>query len=281
VVRQGQIYRQQGRFELAWEAYQRALKMPKHNVWASQEIYAGMGHIHLAHGEFDEALADYQRAIAEFQKEDKEFEAKLLWNAYLGKLHLVQGRPADALRYYALCLEAAQSRGNYAFECLALVRMCQAYYRQGHVEQLEALASRAEELGEAYGYHQLLADIHLLWGHIALDRALAHREHLDTAIRRYSVSLKDALLYNRYKLDGTIKAIIAHCHQRGGEGSHVLAALRDFWQTNANDEGISLLEAERIARERELGDGTPQVSVVESLEQALKETTKREADNNV
>jgi hypothetical protein len=33
-------------------------------------------------------------------------------------------------------------------------------------------------------------------------------------------------------------------------------------------EGITLLEAERIAREREPGDGSPQKSVVEQIEQA-------------
>jgi hypothetical protein len=34
-------------------------------------------------------------------------------------------------------------------------------------------------------------------------------------------------------------------------------------------EGIPLLEAERIAREREPGDGKPQKSVVEQIENAL------------
>ena len=34
-------------------------------------------------------------------------------------------------------------------------------------------------------------------------------------------------------------------------------------------EGITLLKAERIAREREPGDGSPQKSVVEQIEAAL------------
>ena len=36
------------------------------------------------------------------------------------------------------------------------------------------------------------------------------------------------------------------------------------------DEGISLLEAERIAREREPGDGSSQRTVVEQIETALE-----------
>jgi len=66
--------------------------------------------------------------------------------------------------------------------------------------------------------------------------------------------------------------------------------LRDWWQTGTNDtsaprpgtgvssnasaispipEGIPLLEAERIARQCEPGDGSPQKSVVEQIENAL------------
>jgi hypothetical protein len=72
--------------------------------------------------------------------------------------------------------------------------------------------------------------------------------------------------------------------------ARMLTALRDWWQTGVNDigkprpgmgvssnaltispipEGIPLLEAERIAREREPGDGTPQKGVVEQIENAL------------
>jgi hypothetical protein len=62
----------------------------------------------------------------------------------------------------------------------------------------------------------------------------------------------------------------------------MLTALRDWWQTGVNDigtprpdtispipEGVTLLEAERIARDREPGDGSPQKSVVEQIERAL------------
>ncbi len=62
----------------------------------------------------------------------------------------------------------------------------------------------------------------------------------------------------------------------------MLLALRDWWQSGINDigtprpdtispipEGISLLEAERIARHREPGDGSPQKVVVEQINVAL------------
>jgi hypothetical protein len=100
-----------------------------------------------------------------------------------------------------------------------------------------------------------------------------------------------ALRYNRFLLDevlsgrpqGTpLRPIISYCLARGEEGRQMLTALRDWWQTGVNDigaprpdtispipEGIALLEAERIAREREPGDGSSQKSVMEQLDAAL------------
>ena len=102
-----------------------------------------------------------------------------------------------------------------------------------------------------------------------------------------------ALRYNRFLLDealsgrpqGTpLRPIIPHCLERGEEGQRMLIALRDWWKTGVNDvgtprpdtispipEGILLLEAERIAREREPGDGTLQKTVLEHIAIALRE----------
>ena len=73
----------------------------------------------------------------------------------------------------------------------------------------------------------------------------------------------------------------------------MLAALRDWWNTSVNDigtprpdtispipEGIPLLEAERIAREREPGDGSPQMSVIEQIEAALSRFAPHVANGN-
>ena len=81
----------------------------------------------------------------------------------------------------------------------------------------------------------------------------------------YRAALEEALCYNRYELDETVQATIARCHERGVEGKQVLVAIRGLWQTDANSEGMPLLRAERIAREREPGDGSRQASVVEQI----------------
>jgi hypothetical protein len=79
-----------------------------------------------------------------------------------------------------------------------------------------------------------------------------------------------------------LRPIIPECLKRGEEGRRMLIALRDWWQTGLNDigtprpdtispipEGIPLLETERIAREREPGDGSPQKMVLEQINAAL------------
>jgi hypothetical protein len=63
----------------------------------------------------------------------------------------------------------------------------------------------------------------------------------------------------------------------------MLVALRDWWQGGMNDigtprpdtispipEGIALLEAERLARQREPGNGSSQQSAVEQINKALQ-----------
>ena len=100
-----------------------------------------------------------------------------------------------------------------------------------------------------------------------------------------------ALRYNRFLLDellsgrpqGTpLRPIIPSLLERGADGRAMLIALRDWWQSGVNDvgtprpdtispipEGIPLLEAEKLARQREPGDGSVQKSVMEQFETIL------------
>ena len=67
-------------------------------------------------------------------------------------------------------------------------------------------------------------------------------------------------------------AIIDHYLNQGNqgyEGQQVLVSLLDFWETCKTDPDATCFEAEKIAREREPGDGAPQVTVVDRLNRAL------------
>jgi hypothetical protein len=112
-----------------------------------------------------------------------------------------------------------------------------------------------------------------------------------TTIGYFKEAMIYALRYNRFLLDEVLSGrprgaplhpIIPHCLDRGEEGRRMLIALRDWWKTGVNDigsprpdtispilEGIPLMEAERIAREREPGDGSPQKAVIDQVETAL------------
>lgn len=124
-----------------------------------------------------------------------------------------------------------------------------------------------------------------------LGRGAGGEGRFDAALRFYQHALIYALRYNRFLLDEVLwgggvatplRPIIPHCLERGEEGRRRLAALRDWWRTGTNDigtprpdtispipEGIPLLEAERMAREREPGDGSPQKIVIGRIEAAL------------
>jgi hypothetical protein len=150
------------------------------------------------------------------------------------------------------------------------------------------MLAETEAVAYQYEYNDHLASLRLSQAQLAWDSALpALGRGFDAALAYYKQALIYALRYNRFLLDEVLwgggistplKPIIPHCLERTFEGQRMLTALRDWWQTGTNDldvarpdtispipEGITLLEAERIAREREPGDNTPQKTVLEQL----------------
>ena len=129
-------------------------------------------------------------------------------------------------------------------------------------------------------------DILFLSGAISL---LKWENGFDSALQYYQYALIHALRYNRFLLDevlsgrelGTpLQPLIPSCLSRGKEGRRMLLALRDWWREGNNEkkgpntispipEELPLLEAERIARRREPGEGLHQVDVEEQLSVAL------------
>ncbi len=205
-----------------------------------------------------------------------------------------------AMNHYTRSLLA---RGRSYFEGAALTGLVRVKHAQSDYAAIPPLLAEAEQLAQQYEYNDHLASLRLTQGHLALtpvpspsgrrEEAGGWGEGFDAALRYYQHALIYALRYNRFLLDevlsgrpqGTpLRPIIPECLKRGEEGRRMLIALRDWWQTGVNDigtprpdtispipEGIPLLEAERIAREREPGDGSPQKSVIEQIENALEE----------
>jgi tetratricopeptide (TPR) repeat protein len=211
---------------------------------------------------------------------------------YTGVLYEMMLNFERAEHFYRRSQSEANQLKRHYFECGALTGLTRVKHAQGEYAAIPPLLAEAEQLAQQYEYNDHLASLRLTQGHIAWEgHAPTWENGFDAALRYYQHALIYALRYNRFLLDevlsgrpqGTpLRPIILECLKRGEEGRQMLIALRDWWQTGINDigtprpdtispipEGIPLLEAERIAREREPGDGSPQKSVVEQIESVL------------
>ncbi|MCX6028986.1 MAG: hypothetical protein NT169_06755 [Chloroflexi bacterium] len=225
------------------------------------------------------------------------------WEYYLGICYIVKGLWNEADQRLAGCIRNKNQNVNVGWyrysECAALTGLVRVKYAQGGYAAIPPLLVEAEQLAQQYEYNDHLASLRLTQGHIAWDGHIpAWGNGFDSALRYYQQALIYALRYNRFLLDevlsgrpqgSPLRPIIPYCLARGEEGRQMLIALRDWWQTGVNDigaprpdtispipEGIPLLEAERIAREREPGDGSPQKSVVAQLDAALPSEAAQE-----
>ncbi len=134
--------------------------------------------------------------------------------------------------------------------------------------------------------------MYLTRGHLIWDGFIPEwGSGFDLTFRYYQLALIHALRFNRFLLDEALSGggqgtplypIVQNSVEHGEEGQRMLVTLRDWWQNGINDigvprldtispvpEGISLIEAERIARNREPGDGLVQRDVVEQINMAL------------
>jgi len=214
---------------------------------------------------------------------------------WLGQLHEIMRQADLSSIWYERCMSLKWTgRRNFISESLTgLIRVKHA---QGDIAAIPSLLAEAEQLAQQYEYNDHLASLRLTQGHLAFEgwgdvASPAQQNKGTSSLEQYQKAMIYALRYNRFLLDellsgrpqGTpLRPIIPHCLERGEEGKKILFALRNWWKTGVNDigtprpdtispipEGIPLLEAEKIAREREPGDGSIQKSVIEQLEAVL------------
>jgi tetratricopeptide (TPR) repeat protein len=244
------------------------------------------------HGELDKAIKVLSQSSDIKQRiRDTSFLLETL--NWLGIANEISANWASAENFYKQNLFEYRWTGRLYFECGALTGLVRVKHAQGDYASIPPLLAEAEQLAQQYEYNDHLASLRLYQGHIAWEGYIPEwGSDFDDALRYYQRVLIYALRYNRSLLDevlsgrpqGTpMRPIIPHCLERGEEGRRMLLALRDWWKVGVNDigtprpdaispipEGISLLEAERIARQREPGNGSPQRTVVEQIEATLR-----------
>ena len=221
---------------------------------------------------------------------------------WLGELYETKSRgltsedKVTALRlaktYYEQSLDLRRLERHY-FECGALVGLARVSYVLGDYLAMQSYLTEAEALIAQYEYNDYAAVSRLIQGHLiwlssrmknSIGEALFNQ-----ILSLYKESLIYALRYNRFLLDEIlsgrspravtlIKPIISTCQERDEEGQQILISLHSWWQ-EANNElikpqsetispisiGIPLQDAERVAREEEKGEGSPQETVIEQI----------------
>jgi tetratricopeptide (TPR) repeat protein len=223
----------------------------------------------------------------------------LVWMGQINEIKSMNLSGSDANQilsiaesYYERCLSLEGTDRRY-FKCVACVGLVRVKYRQKIYGAIPTRLADAEQDAQKHEYNDQLASLRLIQGHIAWDgHVLEWESGFDSAFRYYQHAMIFSLRYNRFMLDKVLQAntntnlqpqIISYCQQRGTEGQKMLVALREWWQSGLNDvgvqrldtvslvpEGISLVQAEIIARSREPGDGSQQHFVIQQLDSAIE-----------
>jgi hypothetical protein len=204
-----------------------------------------------------------------------------------------RNRVARAESYYQCCLTYRWIGRRY-FECGALTGMVRVKYAQGDTTNIAPFIAEAEELAQMHEYNDHLALLRFTQSHPAWDGLVSdYGAGFDAKSKFYQHALIHSLRYNRFLLDEVLlgrpqgtahESIVPLSLERGPEGLRMHRNLRDWCLTGFNDirlprpsrispipEAILLCEAERKAREREIGDGSPQKTLAEKISMALVE----------
>jgi tetratricopeptide (TPR) repeat protein len=240
-------------------------------------------------GELNRAKENLSQSFKEAKLVDAHHEIGYL---YLATAYEVLKDYEAAQQYYQLAHMKSHQLGHNYFECGSLVGMIRLKHALKNDIVIPPLWSEAEQLAHQYEYNDHFTFLYLTRGHLIWDDLLPGWESgFDSALHNYQLALIHALRFNRFLLDeiltgreeGTpIHPIIQNSLEHGEEGQRMLVTLQKWWKSGINDigvprpdtisplpEGISLIDAERIARKREPGDGSQQRDVVEEINTAL------------
>ena len=287
----GWILGQQNKFDEAEECFNKSLSLtPK--LGKSRNInearVAGLrGFIYSRQGDYAKAEEFILRSLKVHEEESFYFPGSILeiYN-WLGSIAEILQAFDQADAYYSK-YKAWKKYGSNYFACGAITGLVRVKYAIRDFESMPSLVREAEQLAEQQEYNDHLASLQLTQGHLAWET-----EKRSEVLTFYQKALIYALRYNRLLLDevlsgrpqGTpLQPIIPFCLERREDSRKVLALLLDWWRVGVNNigiarpdtisllsEGIPLVEGEKLAREREPGDGLPQKTVVEQIEAALE-----------
>lgn len=260
------------------------------SAWQLPMLYGYWGLALLRNGDFAGAAEKLTLSLkGKIKTSPKDINLILNWIAWLHEVEFTR----DSTKPY---LELAETNYKQSLDyrwtgrddliATALTGLVRVKQQQRDFAAIPPLFTEAEQLAQQYEYNDHLASLRLTQGHLAWVN-----KKQDEAVAYYQKAMIYALRYNRFLLDellsgrpqGTpLSPIIPACLERGKKGQKMLQALLEWWKTGTNDigtsrpntispipEGIPLLKAEKLAREREPGDGSMQRSVIEQIDAAI------------
>jgi tetratricopeptide (TPR) repeat protein len=253
--------------------------------------YGLWGAILMRQGKLDSASDYLNRSLnsKQYLHDNLGIPEILVW---LGELAEINGDLESAKDYYERHLDGYQKTGRKYFNCAALTGLARVEYARGKYKVVRKCWTEAESIAQKYEYNDHLASLYLALGYAINEGKMPGLEKDDqAAMRSFRLALIFALRFNRFLLDILLSGgIVTPLHpliptlkSKGKKGQKYLEALRTGWRKGKNEiksnrhgtlsvlpEGITLKEAEHIARQREPGTGLPQKTVVEQLRSELK-----------
>ncbi|MEA2575168.1 MAG: hypothetical protein QOH93_2466 [Chloroflexia bacterium] len=265
-----------------------AARLSGRHLAARMSVTKGLrGAILLRSGHLDEASTELAEGLIG-KREIGDFLGIAEVCNWLGELNEIRSMTAGTSSAYLMGAESyyqesvdMQWVGRLYFDSDALAGLVRVKFEQKDYPELMQLYAEADNLAQEHEYNNHLAILRLVRGHLAWDGYIAGWDGgFNAALDYYKQGLIHALRFNRFLLDeimsgrqqGTmLRSIIPHCQNHGEEGRRMLMTLREWWHDGTNDvgtartntispvpEGIPLIEAERMARDREPGDESPQ-----------------------
>ncbi len=283
----------QGKYEEAAAFFKESIDLSHRIDEVPREavVYGYSGRILIRKGDLEQAREHLRKCIegSEMLTDNRIVEVK----TWLAEIDEIQGQFTKAEASYHKVINSTLNWRLY-YKCASLIGLARVQFAQSHFQLIPALFTEAEEIAQQYEYNDHLTSLRMLQAQAVWEKHVpAWGNGFKKALFFYQQSLVYALRYNRFLVDEILwgggfrtplKPILSYCQTRGDAGRKMLTALRDWWKIGINDigfsrpnsispipEGIPLLLGERLARQREPGDGHLQKNVIQILEEALAE----------
>lgn len=164
--------------------------------------------------------------------------------------------------------------------------------KQGNLDDIVEIMVNLEQWAIPYQHRDHMATLRIIQAQLAWDSTLdTWGTGEDTAFDLYREGLMLALQHNRFTLDELMFGrahrspnvpIVEQCMNRGSSGTRMIERIAEWWSMGMNQPtlgdaptisplplDVPLIDAERIAREREPGDGSTQIPVLDRLVAAM------------